>query len=373
MDETINYLGDYRLKAGKHRHHEPYWASKVVFGGHEKSVVDAAGVDENRRNVVRLLPYKEERECPLVDEVLSDGDLLAYVQGPKRIEIPAAGIKPDKKTLKQLGETLKGRADHAELGYGNAANQAMQVSLWGREGPMQAEDRRFFSHTVSDTISIYRASLAGYGVDAHTETLLKAEVKRWKEMVKPVYFPCGAEMNIDPVDFATMDELREIAAGFINHRPADPKPPFDFKLNCVQWSTLVFSLAVCFPLSETTLKKSGLWEGYKANWVGDLGCAADGLEGIGELPLPCYTVGEIVEDMLDLYLPEHKPGLVEALNKLPLRQVLSELGGVESKRVMPNAFLIENRLRGLGFERRTKTVFRYIATAAPESELETIS
>ena len=373
MNETIDYIGNYRFKAGNHRHREPYWASKVVFKNYEEHVVDAAGKDDEGKDFVRLLPYKKRADCPQIDEILRDGDLLAYVMEPKTIDIPSDFSNIDAKTLGALGDVLKGRASHAELGYRNEANQAMQVSLWEHSGPTYPDDRRFSIHTDSDTINIYRVSLSGYNVDTRTETLLKAEVKRWKEMVKPVEFPCGRKMNVDPVDFTTMEELRKIAESCINHAPDNTTPLFNFKLNCVQWSALVFSLAVCFPLSERMLRETGLWEGYKTNWAGKLGCAAEDLVGIGELPIPFYTMEEIVENTLEMYLPEQKSKLLAALDKLPLQQLLGGLGDLDSKRVMPNAFVVENRLRGRGVERRTKSVFRYVATAAPEDELERIS
>ena len=370
MNKQIHYIGPYRFNAMAGKHREPYWQSTVSINGQSKTVVDAAGIDETGRNVVRLLPYRADKSCPEIDKVLQDGDLLAYVQGPRVIPIPQSLDKLERTSLERIGDVLKGRATHAELGYRNDAGEAMQVSLWGRTGPIEAEDRRFFRHTCNDTISIYRVSLRGYGVDAHTELQLKSEMKRWKEMVKPVYFPFGAEMNIDPADFTTVAELRDIAAGFINHLPSDRNPPFKFKLNCVQWSTLVFSLAVCFPLSEAMLMKAGLLDAYKANWSGKLGFADAGLLGIEELPIPFYTLREIVENTLDMYLPEHKTALFEALSRMPLHQVLSLIGGADTRRVMPNAFVIENRLRGLGFLRNTKSVFEYVATAAPEEELE---
>ena len=266
---------------------------------------------------------------------------------------------------------LKGRADHAELGYKNG-DRAMQVSMWEQPDPTRADDRRFFMRTDRDTINIYRVSLGGYGVDARREELLKAEVKRWKELAKVAQFPCKEKRDVDPVDFTTVDELRKIAEGYINHLPEDPNQPFDFNLNCVQWSTLVFSLAVCFPLSATMLKEAGLLEAYRANWAERLGYAEDGLMGITELPVPSYTAEEIAGDFLDLYLPEHKTELMEQLNRLPLHLFLGKHGGADAKRIMPNAFTIENRLLGLGFKRNTKSVFRYVATAAPEGELETV-
>lgn len=370
MSTTIKYIGNYRFKGNATRHKEPYWQSTVCFNNMRQTIVDAAGIDENGQNIVKLLPYKEKAECPQVDEVLHNGDLLAYVQEPMMIALPSDFSNVDDKVLEHLKLVLKGRATHAELGYVDESRHARQVSLWSHEGPIQAEDRPFSIHTNGDTISIYRASLREYNVDAHTEALLKAEVKRWKEMVKPVLFPCGTERDIDPVDFNTIKELRNIAEKCVNHSPNDTDPLFQFKLNCVQWSSLVFSLAVCFPLSEMMLKEAGLFDGYKANWAGRLGYAEEGLLGIGELPIPFYTEEEIVENTLDMYLPEYKSLLMSGLSNLPLLKLLSEKGVVKGKRVMPNAFVVENRLRCLGFKRKTKTVFEYIATVAPEGELK---
>lgn len=372
MNTTIRYLNEYRFRENTTKHREPYWQSTVDFNGHQKSVVDVAGIDADGQDIVKLLPYKENRTCPQIDEILRDGDLLAYIQEPKEILISPDVWNASQETLNRLGVLLKGRATHAELGYRDEANQAMQVSLWSCSGPIMPEDRRFFGHTNSETINIYRPSLNGYNLDFHTETLLKAEIKKWKELAKPVYFPCGEEMNIDPVDYTTIEELRNIAEGFINHSPHDPNPPFQFKLNCVQWSTLVFSLAVCFPLSTNMLKQIGLFDRYNKNWANRLGYADEGLVGIGELPIPSYTMTEIIEDTLDLYLPEFKDILMSVLTRLPLQQILSKYGIVDSKRVMPNAFVIENRLHGLGFKRKTKTVFQYIATAAPAHELQIV-
>ena len=367
MDASITYLGEFRFANNSHKHREPYWASHVRFSGIDKSVVDAAGIDKNGANVVRLLPYSNGN-TKLIDSVLQDGDLLAYVQGPKRIELQATPTIQN--NLGYIGDILKGRATHAELGYLNDTHQAMQVSLWGRSGPMAPEDRRFFNHTDNDTISIYRASLAGYGIDLTTEGLLKAEIKRWKEIVQPVYFPCGEEMNVDPADFTSVPELQNIAKLLLSRSPNNPEPAFNFKLNCVQWSTLVFSLAVCFPLSRQMLSSCGLLHDYESNWSNRLGFATDGLIGLSELPIPFYTIDEIVENTLDLYLREAKPLLTPLIRKLPLPQILSAKGIANSKRIMPNAFVIENRLRGLGIPRKTKTVFEYIATATPEFELK---
>lgn len=371
MNSAINYIGKYRFKEQAIRHREPYWQSKVSYKGQSKSVIDVAGIDENGQNVVNLLPYKANSECSHIDSILQDGDLLAYVQGPMDIAIPSdiSSYGYNDSAFNRLGDVLKGRATHAELGYLNSEKQAMQISLWGRTGPMEAEDRRFFTHTNGDAISIYRVSLKEYNVDSHVEKLLKAEVKRWKEMVKPILFPFGAEMNIDPADFNTIEELYKIAEECINHSPNDSKPLFNFKLNCVQWSTLVFSLAVCFPLSERMLKEMGHYDAYRANWATRLGYAEDGLMGIRELPIPFYTMEEILENTLDMYLPEHKTYLMSFLRNLPLQQLLSKLGDVNSRRVMPNAFVIENRLRGVGIKRSTKSVFKYIGTAVPENEL----
>lgn len=371
---NINFIGSYRFRKTGHRHSGAYWQSNVSFKGDTKSIIDAAGIDSEGKNIVNLIPYKENLECPEVDKVMQDGDLLAYVMGPMDIGIPA-NIKDkafDNAMLEKIGGILKGRASHAEIGY-SENGLAYQVSLWGRPGPMAPEERRFFRHACADTISIYRPRLSNYGVDSKTERMLKAEVKRWKTIVQPVYFPVGQEMNIDPADFTTLEELKFIASGFLNHSPADTKPAFDFKLNCVQWSTLVFSLAVCYPLSRRMLDKCGMLEAYAKNWAAKLGYADDSLLGIEELPIPFYTMEEIIENTLDMYFPESKAFLLDALKILPLQQILTSRGVANALRVMPNAFVLENRLRGLGVPRKTKTIFEYIATAAPANELEEMS
>ena len=360
MKSEIDYVGEYRLNPnGGHR--EPYWASSVSFKGVGGCVVDAAGADGSGRNFVRLLPYGTG--CHALDGVVQDGDLLSYMQGPLTIGWPAQ-LSPN-----AVVNVLKGRASHAELGYAGKDGSARQVSLWGAPGGIRPLDRPFHEHACDDAISIYRVSLAGYGVDADCEQKLKAGVRRWKRIVQPVYFPCET-MNLDPVDFTTVDELRRIAVEFVSHNPTVPRPPCAFKLNCVQWSTLVFSLAVCFPLSRTALASFGALEPYERNWAAQLGFAEDGLVGIGELPIPFYTVREAVENILDLYLPDVK-SVVGKLIELPaVGQLMSRYGVSPTQRVvMPAAFMFENRLAAKGVARRTKSRFEYIATGFPVRDL----
>lgn len=358
----INYVGSYRLN--NTRHCEPYWSSQVISNGTSRTIVDAAGVSETGENIVRLLPYgPTNRE---LDGVLRDGDLLAYTQGPLNINCSAMP-SPDA----VLG-VLKGRISHAELGYLEADGKPRQVSLWGTSPIVRPYDRPFYEHACDDAINIYRVSLAGYGIDAQREALLKAEVKRWRQIVQPVRFPMGMEMNIDPVDFTTVEELKGIAAKLLKHSPHDDNPQFGFKLNCVQWSTLTFSLAVCCPLSRTMLDANGWLSDYERNWAG-LGYAADGLTGLDELPIPLYTIQDAVENALDLYLPDEK---VAMLSKVDLAAVGALMGAhgirLDQRVIMPAAFMVENRLRGEGVPRKTKSVFSYVATAVPERELQRV-
>jgi len=358
----INYVGPYRLN--NRRHHEPYWASRVMVNGTAKTIVDAAGVDAEGNNVVRLLPYgPTNRE---LDGVLQDGDLLAYTQGP--IDIDCSAMPSPSAVL----NVLKGRASHAELGYAEPSGRPRQVSLWGTAPIVRPYDRPFYEHACDDAISAYRVSLAGYGVDAQREAALKAEVKRWRHIVQPVRFPLGAEMNLDPVDFATVGDLKDIAAKLLAHFPNDGNPPVAFKLNCVQWSTLTFSLAVCCPLSRTTLEANGWLDDYDRNWA-HLGFAAEGLVGIDELPIPFYTVYEAVENVLDLYLPDMKEPLLAKVDLASVGALMSAHGvRLDQRVIMPAAFMIENRLCGEGVPRKTKSVFSYIATAVPEWELQRV-
>lgn len=360
MNTVINYVGDYRLKENC-RHREPYWASRIRLNGIDKSVVDAAGAAEDGRNIVQLLPYGPNERA--LDGVVQDGDLLSYMQGPLTITWPGP-MNPA-----SIGNILKGRASHAELGYSGQGGSARQVSLWGASGPIRPYDRPFFEHACDDAISIYRVSLREYGVDSERERKLKAEVKRWKHILQPVFFPCTT-MNVDPVDFTTVDELRRIAGGLLKHTPDAGQPAFGFKLNCVQWSTMVFSLAVCFPLSREMLAANGMLADYERNWSASLGFADEGLVGLDELPIPFYSVKEAVENVLDLYLPEVRDSILGMVD-IPAVSALLSQNGIRLNQcvVMPAAFMVENRLRAFGVPRKTKSVFEYVATGLPVQEL----
>lgn len=359
-NSEINYVGEYRLKKGA-RHQEPYWTSCVSVNGSVRSVVDAAGIDRKGENLVRLLPYGPTNSE--LDGVLQKGDLLSYMQPPLRIVWPSA-LTPE-----NVVGVLKGRASHAELGYPSEDGKPRQISLWGDRDLVSPFDRPFYEHACDDAINIYRVSLSEYGIDARREAALKAEVIRWKQLVKPVYFPCGESMNLDPVDFTDIGELGRIASEVIRRAPGDRNPPFNFKLNCVQWTTLIFSLAVCYPLSRTVLSSNGWLNDYERNWS-SLGFAEDGLVGLDELPIPFYTVAEAVENILDLYVPEHKDLIRSMVDMSAVGAFMSAKGvRLDQRVVMPAAFMIENRLREEGVPRKTKSVFSYVATAVPEVEL----
>ena len=360
MDTEINYIGDYRFGSNA-RHREPYWSSRIDFNGVEKHVADAAGATEDGCNIVRLLPYSPNEHA--LDGVVQDGDLLSYMQDPLTMVWPVT-LNPA-----SIVNVLKGRASHAELGYAGADGSARQVSLWSNHGAIRPYDRPFFEHACDDAISIYRISLRGYGVDFDREAKLKSEVKRWKQILQPVYFPCET-MNVDPVDFTTVDELQQIAKALITHSPNDDHPAFGFKLNCVQWSTMVFSLATCFPLSHKMLSSYGMLEAYERNWSASLGFADEDLLGLNELPIPSYSVREAVENVLDLYLPEARDVIIGMVDMPAVSALLGQNGiRLDQRVIMPSAFMIENRLRAQGVPRKTKSVFEYVATGVPAQEL----
>jgi len=360
---NINYIGDFRPRAGSRAFDQAFWTSDVVFGGTRHQVVDAAGMREDGQDIVRLIPYGANSQS--VDELVKDGDLLAYVRGRNVVN-----VRPD--NADNLLPVLKGRASHAELCYCNLQGRACHVSLWGAPNPICPTDcGRFCDRADNAALGIYRVSLKEYGIDAAREKKLKTEVKKWKEIVRPVNFPNGVALNFDPVDFASIEALGGIAGRFLRHVPSDSNPPVNFKLNCVQWSTLVLSLAICYPLTRQTVAKLGVVREFEANWNSRVGgYCEDGVEGLGELPIPFYTPLEVVENALDLYLPKKKNVILDMVNKYPVENILHSKGLSPDHRViMPSAFIIENRLRNLGFSRKTKTIFEYVATALPEHEL----
>ena len=359
--DGIRYMGNYRPAPGSRAFDKAFWTSDVVFAGQSYRVVDAAGMDDSGHDVVNLIPYGPNNH--IVDEVIADGDLLAYVRGRNIINV---GLNVD-----ALMPLLKGRASHAELCY-QIADQARHISLWDARNPICPTDcNAFHDHTDNAALGIYRISLKEYGVDAQRELALKKEVRKWKSIVRPVNFPNGYALNFDPVDFADMDSLADIARKFLDHSPADYHPPVDFKLNCVQWSTLVLSLAFCFPLTRKVVSELGVQASFEANWMSRVnGYAADGLSGLDNLPIPFYSPMEVVENALDLYLPEMKETFLELAGKYPVESILKSKGlRIDQHVIMPSAFIIENLLRKRGVSRKTKSIFEYVATALPENEL----
>lgn len=362
-NEIIDYVGNYRPAAGSRAHDMAFWSSDVIFNNQERRIVDAAGMGADGRNVVKLIPYgPNSRDA---DTLLENGDLMAYIRGRHVVRIGASvdGLLP----------ILKGRASHAELGYRSATGKSCHVSLWDATNPIHPTDCKVFSDQADNAaLGIYRVSLREYGIDSSMEAKLKAEVRRWKEIVRPVYFPNGDAMNFDPVDFASIEALGEIARKYLRHVPADPIPPVDFRFNCVQWSTLVLSLALCYPLTRKTLMALRSCDEFDTHWKSRVGgYCEDGVEGLRELPVPFYTPMEVIENALDLYLPDMKDVVLELAKKYPVEALLHSKGLTFDQRViMPSAFIIENRLRSLGIKRKTKTVFEYVATALPEGELE---
>ena len=145
-------------------------------------------------------------------------------------------------------------------------------------------------------------------------------------------------------------------------------------MNCVQWSTLVLSLAICFPLTRKVVASLGAKEAFELNWLPHVnGYAEDGLIGLGELPIPFYSPDEVIENALDMYLPDMKKEILGMLQAYPVERILASRGLRRDMQViMPSAFIIENRLRNLGLKRKTKTIFNYVATALPENELTQI-
>lgn len=357
----IQYVGDYRPAPNCRARDKSFWTSEVVINGQMRRVIDAAGMNDSKQSIVNLIPYGPQSR--IADEVVSDGDLLAYIRKPKKINVSL-----NKDALLSL---LKGRASHAELCY-REQEHARHISLWDALNPIVPTDCHVFQdRTDNAALGIYRISLKEYDVDSQRELSLKKEVRRWKEIVRPITFPNGFALNLDPVDFADIGNLADIARKFINHSPSDPRPPVDFKMNCVQWSTLVLSLSLCFPLTRKVVSELGVQTSFETNWMSHVnGYAREDLIGLECLPIPFYSPMEVAENALDLYLPDMKNELLNLAKTVSEESSTPALGlRMDQHVIMPSAFIIENRLRKLGVSRKTKTIFEYVATALPEHEL----
>ena len=359
MNEDIDYIGPYRMKS------EAFLYSTITLNGNPYRVADAVGATADGRNIARLLPNVASN-ADLVN-LVQDGDLIGYVRDPMRISWPC---NLDADTA--LG-ILKGRVSHTELGYVAGGGCPRQTSIFNEAGPRVPRDRPIYEDYDNAALGIYRASLSAYGITPKQEAALKAEMKRWKRIVQPVIFPCKT-MDTDPVDFTTVEALAEIAKECIKHAPDNHSTLFDFKLNCVQWSTLVFSLAVCFPLSRATLASNEWIADYDRNWRCMLGLADDeNLTGLEELPIPFYTFDEVIDNTLDLYLPTVKQQVRDMIPKDAVATLMF-IKGVRADQcsIMPSAFMMENHLRAKGVPRKTKTMFEYVATVVPEDKLTKI-
>ncbi len=362
MNKDIDYIGPYRMKS------EDFLYSTITLNGNSYRVADAVGATADGRNIARLIPNIASN-ADLVN-LVQDGDLLGYIRDPMNLNITWPCAMDSK-----VKDILKGRISHAEIAYADEQCLPRQISLWDPGNswqPITPKGRFLYEDFDTATIGVYHASLYEYGIEPQREKELKAEVKRWMRIVKPVIFP-HETMDTDPVDFIDLEALAEIAARCIGRSPADTSPLFDFKLNCVQWSTLVFSLAVCFPLSRTTLSSRGWLADYERNWSATLGFAAENLEGLEELPIPFYTMQDAIENTLDLYFPQYKQLILGIVDPKVVSALMFANGIKPDQRViMPSAFMMENRLRAKGVPRKTKTVFEYVATVVPEDKLTKI-
>jgi len=194
----VEYVGNYRPVANGRAADKLFWTSDVILNGKSHRVVDAAGMDSAGRNVVKLIPYGANSKS--IDDLVSDGDLLAYIRGRNVVRVDMS--------VDMLLPLLKGRASHAELCYRSSEDRACHVSLWDAPNPIRPTDCSVFSdRTDGAVLGVYRASLAHYGVTPDRERTLKAEIRKWKQIVSPVYFPNGFALNFDPVDFASIETL----------------------------------------------------------------------------------------------------------------------------------------------------------------------
>ena len=365
MDEQIKYIGPYRMKS------EEFLCSTIMLNGVEHQIPDGIGASKDGENILRLLPNVESNH-ELVG-LVKDGDMLAYVRDPLCKSLNMFPLPNEKDAF----DIIKGRTSHAELGYCADDGHPMQISLWYEHDPLPYDrplhipyDRPFPTDRTGGDIAIYRISLRGYGVTEERENQLKAEVKHWKEILRPATFP-KSTMNTDPVDFTSIAELKGIAEKCIQHSRDDLTPPLPFMLNCIQWVTMVFSLAVCFPLSRKTLTDNGWFEDYKRNWFDHVGLAQDdALTGLDELPIPFYSIQDVISDALDFCFPDEKTQILALLNPSIVAARMGAHGAIEKQRfTMPSAFMLENRLRAMGIQRKTKSVFEYVATVVPEDQL----
>ena len=387
-------LGEFELNpTGVHR--ESWWMTGVgsaiwavadklaAFGikAHSRRpfVNDTLPLDETGQPYMCIVPYG--RGISALDSVIQDGDLLTYIYDSKCGNSPQASAEA----------FFKQRGGHAETAYLDSSGKAHQVAVWGNS----YSDRLFHEGpTGTNAINIYRLDLSGIGVDAERERALKHEVVRWKSIFRHHNFP--SEMNTDPVDFLTLEDLRQIAVKLIKgERVRD--------VNCVQWSVTTVSLSLNFPLTRKVVSDLGVADDYERRWAPSLGYADEALSGIGELPVPFYSPARAIQKSFDMYFPgmDLRAMLTKASAakematlfadnvkrslKMPAGMGISdivgyfakvssgdldipfEFCGAKLKFVMPATFILEERTSAMN-KSPNGIKFNYVATALPQGD-----
>ena len=97
------------------------------------------------------------------------------------------------------------------------------------------------------------------------------------------------------------------------------------------------------------------------------------LTGLDKLPIPFYTIDEAIENTLDLFFPNFKEQIRSMVDSKVVAEQLHVYGiSPEQRTIMPAAFMLENRLGAMGIQRKTDSVFEYVATVVPKDQLTMI-
>jgi hypothetical protein len=247
---------------------------------------------------LRIVPYGPHSTD--LNSIIEDCDLLTYLGGPlsvPRLTSPRgpallpAGVRPE-----HLLTMMKQRGFHSEAGYRAEDGSACQVALWGN----QPSDRLFHQgNTQQNTIHIFRLSFPW--LEDSRQMDLKREIHKWKRIFNRHTFPHGKSMNLDPVDFTSVEDLSDIARKLIARAPDSPTG-LD-PVNCVQWTYQAVALSLNYPLTREVLQGLDVKDEFERHWEPLVGYSDDSVRGVGRLPTRQYSPARALQLALDTYFP----------------------------------------------------------------------
>ena len=291
-------------------------ANKLLGGQDENDFCAFVDLNRNQRSpYLQVIPFGTEADQ--VSGFVENGDLLIYLTW--------------KGSLDSV-EMLKQRGHHAEICYKNDTDIAFQAAAFmGQDHP---KDRPVNQMEHGDIAHIIRPEFPF--LSNETTLSLRSQVSKWKSVFNQYVFPPGDYWYLDPADFATVDELKNIAVKLLSRKIDEPT--ILNPVTCVQWSWTVLSLALNFPLSKGFMNSLEVPDANKAYWIDTLQLDSTVASGINQLPIYPLSPIDVIQDYLDIYANGKNAAELISTNPEIKQLVLPALAGMMSANHVGNMF-----------------------------------